>query len=37
MEKPAGSLTVEGEAVVVPTKAYEIRTVQVLLAGRKKQ
>jgi len=37
MEKPAGSLTVEDATVIVPTKAYEIRTVKVRLAGGKKQ
>lgn len=37
MEKPAGSLAVQGEVVIVPTKPYEIRTVQVRVASQKKQ
>lgn len=37
MEKPAGSLSVQGNAVVVPTKAFEIRTLQVHLSAEKKQ
>jgi len=32
MEKPAGSLSVKGNEVIVPTKPYEIRTLQVHLA-----
>jgi alpha-mannosidase len=34
MEKPAGSLAVQGTEVIVPTKAYEIRTVEVRVAHR---
>jgi len=32
VEKPVGRLTVQGDSVVVPTRAYEIRTVQVRLS-----
>jgi alpha-mannosidase len=37
MEKPAGALSVQGTEVTVPTKAYEIRTVQVHLARKEKE
>ncbi len=36
MEKPGGTLAVQGEVVVVSTKPFEIRTVQVHLTGEKK-
>ena len=37
MEKPAGSLNAKGNEVIVPTKPYEIRTVQVRLAKQEKK
>jgi len=36
MEKPAGSLAVGNGKVIVPTKPYEIKTIQVQFAGMPK-
>jgi len=37
MEKPGGALAVQGGVVVVPTRPFEIRTVQVHVSGERKQ